>query len=71
MRYEPHRLTFYLYELSTLFHTYWTKGNEDDKFKIIKNNNSYENSSIIILQLLATVISNGMNILGVSLPDKM
>ena len=70
-RYEPHRLTFYLYELSTLFHTYWSKGNEDDKFKIIKNNNSYENSSIIILQLLATVISNGMNILGVSLPDKM
>ena len=70
-RYEPHRLTFYLYELSTLFHSYWTKGNEDDKFKIIKNNNSYENSSIIILQLLATVISNGMNILGVSLPDKM
>ena len=70
-RYEPHRLTFYLYELSTLFHTYWSKGNEDDKFKIIKNNNNYENSSIIILQLLATVISNGMNILGVSLPDKM
>ncbi len=70
-RYEPHRLTFYLYELSTLFHTYWSKGNEDDKFKIIKNNNSYESSSIIILQLLATVINNGMNILGVSLPDKM
>lgn len=70
-RYEPHRLTFYLYELSTLFHTYWSKGNEDDEFKIIKNNNNYENSSIIILQLLSTVIDNGMNILGVSLPDKM
>ncbi len=70
-RYEPHRLTFYLYELSTLFHTFWSKGNEDEKFKIIKNNNNYENSSIIILQLLATVINNGMKILGVSLPDKM
>ena len=70
-RYEPHRLTFYLYELSTLFHTYWSKGNEDDEFKIIKNNNNYENSSIIILQLLSTVIDNGMNILRVSLPDKM
>ena len=70
-RYEPHRLTFYLYELSTLFHTFWSKGNEDEKYKIIKNNNNYENSSIIILQLLATVINNGMKILGVSLPDKM
>ena len=49
----------------------WSKGNEDEKFKIIKNNNNYENSSIIILQLLATVINNGMKILGVSLPDKM
>ena len=70
-KYEPHRLTFYLYELCTLFHTYWSKGNELNEFKIIKSDNSYNNSSIIILQLLSTVINSGMKILGVSLPDKM
>ena len=30
---EPHRIPFYLYELATLFHSYWSKGNEDEKYK--------------------------------------
>ena len=34
---EPHKIPFYLYELSTLFHSYWSKGNEDSKFKFIEN----------------------------------
>ena len=36
-KYEPHRIPFYLYELATLFHSYWSKGNEDEKYKFIKN----------------------------------
>ena len=34
-KFEPHRIPFYLYELATLFHSYWSKGNEDKKFKFI------------------------------------
>ena len=26
---EPHRIPYYLYELATLFHSYWSKGNEE------------------------------------------
>ena len=26
-----------LYELATLFHAYWSKGNEDQKYKFIEN----------------------------------
>ena len=29
--------SFYLYELSTLFHAYWSKGNEDKSYKFIEN----------------------------------
>ena len=32
---EPHRIPFYLYELVTLFHSYWSKGNEDEKYRFI------------------------------------
>ena len=32
-KYEPHRIPFYLYELATLFHSYWSKGNENEEFK--------------------------------------
>ena len=37
-KFEIHKIPFYLYELSTLFHSYWSKGNEDKKYKFIENN---------------------------------
>ena len=36
-KYEPHRIPFYLYDLATLFHSYWSKGNEDEEYKFINN----------------------------------
>ena len=68
---DPHRIPFYLYELSTLFHSYWSKGNEDDNFKFIKNNNIKSPLTFKIFQLITKVLENGMYILGVSLPKKM
>ncbi len=70
-KYEPHRIPYYLYELATLFHSYWSKGNEDQNFKFIENGKIKRNESLVILILIATVIQRGMNILGVSLPNKM
>ncbi len=68
---EPHKIPFYLYELATLFHTYWSKGNEDNKFRLIQNGKIKKKDSLVFLYLIAMVIKNGMNILGVSLPEKM
>ena len=70
-KYEPHRIPFYLYELATLFHSYWSKGNENNEYKFIINGKLNNASSLIIIQILAIVIQNGMGILGVSLPKKM
>ena len=71
LRYEPHKIPFYLYELSTLFHSYWSKGNEDSQFKFIENGKIKRSESLAFIYLVAVVIKNGMNILGVSLPEKM
>jgi arginyl-tRNA synthetase len=68
---EPHKIPFYLYELSTLFHSYWSKGNEDTKYKFINNGVLKRFETFVFLYLIAIVIRNGMNILGVSLPEKM
>ena len=68
---EPHKIPFYLYELSTLFHSYWSKGNEDSKFRFIQDGKIKKNDSLAYIYLVAIVIKNGMNILGVSLPEKM
>ena len=68
---EPHRIPFYLYDLATLFHSYWSKGNEDDNFKFIKNGKINSKSTLLIITTVALIIENGMKILGVSLPKKM
>ena len=70
-KFEPHRIPFYLYELSTIFHSYWSKGNEDHNFRFIKDGKINNHLTFKIFQLISIVLQNGMNILGVSLPKKM
>ena len=70
-QFDLHKIPFYLYELSTLFHAYWSKGNEDKNYKFIENNQIKRKEILSIIFLVATVIKNGMKILGVSLPKKM
>ena len=68
---EPHRISFYLYELVTLFHSYWNMGKENHELRFISENRNYIPSRLILLQALAIVIKNGMSILGVSTPTRM
>ena len=70
-KFEIHKISFYLYDLSTLFHSYWSKGNEDKKYKFIENNKIKRDELLIIFKLIIIVIQNAMRILGVSLPKKM
>ena len=70
-KFEPHRITFYLYELATLFHSYWNLGSKNKDFRFISENKSIKNSRLILLQALSIVIKNGMSILGVSTPKSM
>ena len=68
---EPHRIPFYLYELVTLFHSYWNLGKENTEFRFISEKRTLNNSRLVLLQALSIVIKNGMSILGVSTPSKM
>ena len=70
-QFDLHKIPFYLYELSTLFHAYWSKGNEDKNFKFIENEQIKRKEILSVINLVAIVIQNGMGILGVSLPKKM
>ena len=70
-KYEPHRIVFYLYDLATLFHSYWSKGNENEKYKFIIDGKMNNKNTFVIIKLVALVVENGMKILGVSLPKKM
>jgi len=70
-KFEPHRIPFYLYELATLFHSYWSKGNEDVKYKFIVNEKIKSKNTLLVIKLVSLTIENGMKILGVNIPTKM
>ena len=67
---EPHRITTYLYELSSEFHYYWNLG-KDDKDKRFIINNTISDEKIIFLKIISVVIKSGMKIIGVDTPNKM
>ena len=71
LKFEPHRIPFYLYDLVTLFHSYWNLGKENKEFRFVLQNNSLNYSRLLLLQALFIVIRNGMSILGVSTPKSM
>ena len=68
---EPHRIPTYLYELASLFHSYWNLGKENPNKRFINDNNEISEDKIIFLKAISNVIKSGMNIIGVSTPEKM
>jgi len=68
---EPHRIPYYLYDLSTLFHSYWNMGKENKSYRFIQDGKIKNNSRLTLLKAISIVIQNGMSILGVSTPKSM
>ena len=52
-KFDLHKIPFYLYELSTLFHAYWSKGNEDKNYKFIENEKIKRKEILSIINLVA------------------
>ena len=69
---EPHRIPYYLYELSSYFHTYWNMGKNDDSFKIIENDNKeLANARIYLIKKIYSILEKGLNILNVAVLKEM
>ena len=68
---EPHRVPTYLYELSSLFHSYWNMGKEDKTKRFISEDKKISDEKLVLLKSVSNVIKTGMNLVGVSTPDKM
>ena len=69
---EVHYIPYYLYELSSEFHSFWNAGKEDDDLKIIGHSNKeIIKSRLYLLQKLYLILKIGLNILGVQVIKKM
>jgi arginyl-tRNA synthetase len=62
---EPHRLTFYLNELASVFHGYYNKN------KVISDNKELTAARLFLIKAISIVLGNALKILGVNAPEKM
>ena len=70
--YEPHRIAYYLYELSAVFHSLWNQGKIDPNLRFIEiDNHELSYARIGLILSVQNTIKSGLDILGVSAPDEM
>ncbi|WP_145075925.1 arginine--tRNA ligase [Poriferisphaera corsica] len=62
---EPHRLTNYLYELASLYHSFY------EKCPVLKSEGETKISRLALCLLTAQTISNGLALLGIDTPPQM
>ncbi|PPC87648.1 MAG: arginine--tRNA ligase [Hyphomicrobium sp.] len=69
---EPHRLAFYLYDLSSTLHSQWTRGNDSPHLRFIQSNDGVATKArLALIGATKTVINSGLKVLGVEAPDAM
>jgi len=62
---EPHRITFYLQELSGLFHPYY------NKYRVVNGDTELSRARLALCEAIRVVLRDGLEILGISVPEKM
>jgi arginyl-tRNA synthetase len=68
---EPHRLTYYLQELASLFHRYFNLGTKNPELRVITEDVSMTRARLCLVKAIRTVIANGLSLLAISAPEQM
>jgi len=69
---EPHRVAFYLHDLSSIFHAHWNRGKDQPQLRFVNSTERDLTSARVALVLsLTVVLGSGLRLLGVSAPDEM
>ena len=68
---EPHRIPTYLYELASLFHSYWNLGKDNPDKRFINDQKKITDEKLVFLKAISNVVKSGMDIVGASVPEKM
>ena len=69
---EPHRIAYYLYELSGIFHSLWNQGKIDPSLRFIEiQNNDLSFARIALIFAAQRTIKSGLDLLGVTAPNEM
>lgn len=68
---EPHRLTYYLTSVAAMFHKYFNLGAKVQEYRIINKDIQLTLARLFLIDGIRTVLSSGLDLLGISAPQKM
>jgi arginyl-tRNA synthetase len=68
---EPHRLTYYLTDLAALFHRYFNLGTKTPDYRVLTQDSALSQARLFLAGAVRIVIGNGLELLGISAPEKM
>jgi arginyl-tRNA synthetase len=72
MAHEPHRIAFYLFDLASEFHAFYTLGNSAPHLRfIIQDDRELTEARLVLVQGVVTVLASGLALLGVGAPSEM
>lgn len=63
--FEPHRIPYYLTQLASSFHGYY------NKYRILSHDSDLTQARLYLVAALKIVLENGLDLLGVSAPERM
>ncbi|WP_416898219.1 MAG: arginine--tRNA ligase [Minwuia sp.] len=69
---EPHRLAFYLNDLASGFHGFWTRGRDAEELRFIQpDDTELTTARLALVEGVRTVIRSGLAVLGVTPVEEM
>ena len=69
---EPHRVTNYLYDLASLFHSLWNRGKDNTQLRFIDEQNpAHTAARLVLLRATVCILAEALNLLGITPVEEM
>ncbi|MBN1780455.1 arginine--tRNA ligase [bacterium] len=68
---EPHRLPTYLENVATTYHRFQHAGKVDETLRVVSSNRETTQARLDLCRATRIVLANGLDILGISRPERM
>lgn len=68
---EPHKLAFYLLEFARAFQSYYSRGRDDPRYRMVSDNTAQTQAKLYLAKSVQIVLQNALKVLGISAPERM
>ena len=68
---EPHRLVGFLREVAGSYHRFYTRGKQEAAFRVLGDDEELSRARLFLVGVLADVLREGLDILGIEAVESM